>query len=146
MIEKALVTEAKGSFAKVKINKREECAKCGMCMFPKNAGYAVLNAKNDIGAKQGDVVRIETNPKAKTLGVFLVFGVPLILILVSALIGYFVIQKEIWIVILSLISFVSWYTILAVIDKKLQKSVTYYSVITAIVKTGENDEFNKGNN
>lgn len=146
MIEKAQVTEVKGNFAKVKINKREECTKCGMCMFPKNAGYAILNAKNDIGAKEGDLVTIETNPKAKTLGIFLVFGVPLILILVSAIIGYFVIQKEIWIFILSLISFVSWYTILAVIDKKLQKRVTYFSIITAIVKTGDNNEYDKGNN
>lgn len=146
MKEVGLVTEASGKFAKVKINKKEECAKCGMCLFPKNAGYAIVNAENSLNAKAGDSVMIETSAKAKSLGVVLVFAVPLVLVLVSALIGYLAIGKEIWILFLSLISLVLWYTILAVIDKKLQKKVTFASVITAIVKTGDNNERDTGNN
>ena len=57
------------------------------------------------------------------LGAILVFLIPLILICLSAIITYFFIKIEIWMLILSVIFIILWYTILAVIDKKLKNNI-----------------------
>lgn len=142
MKEIGKVTRTEGKNAYVRMDKKGECAKCGMCLFPKNANSVEICVLNEIGAKKGDSVFVETSQKAKSISSALVFLVPLILILVSTVIGYFVLESEIWILSLSLISLLSWYAILAVIDKKLRKTSTFCSTITCIVAKGENNDKN----
>ena len=100
--------------------------------IPKGASNIEFNAKNDLGAKVGDKVEIEKENDAKLFGATLVFLVPLFLIVLSAFITYVFLKNEIWLLILSVIFIVLWYTILAVIDKKLKNLVKFSSVIVEI--------------
>ena len=140
MIDKGLVKGASGKHATVKVDKKDECSKCGMCLFPKNANSVDFYAENTVGAKEGDTVLIDISGGGKLLGAILVFLIPLILIGVSALINHFFIKVEIWTLILSVIFIILWYTILAVIDKKLKKSSLFCSKIVRVLKEKENDE------
>ena len=133
MKEFGIVTAVDKNRATVKVDKKDECSKCGMCLFPKGANAVEFNAKNDLDAKVGDKVLIETEKDGKLIGAILAFLVPLILIGVSALIGYLVIKSEIWILILSLVLIIAWYVVLSLIDKKIGKTVSFSPKIIKII-------------
>lgn len=134
MTELGKVTAVSGNTAKVKIDKKDECSKCGMCLFPKNASSIQVDAYNELGAVVDDTVIVETTGEVKLLAVILAFVFPLFLIGFSVLINYLWIKAEIWILILSVIFIVLWYTILAVLDKRLYKLKKFSAKITEIVK------------
>lgn len=132
MIEQGIVTEVSQKTATVKIDKKSECDKCGMCLFPKGASSTLIIATNKIGAKQGDIVTIQTQKDAKFLGAVLVFLIPLILIGISAVIGLVIIKNQLWVLFLSLISIVLWFAVLSLIDKKIKKLSGFSPEITSI--------------
>ena len=141
MTEQGIVTKTDRNVATVKVDKKDECSKCGMCLFPKNASSIEFTAQNDVGAQVGDTVIIESKKDYKLLGAILVFLIPLLLIGFSAIITYLFIGYEIWLVILSVISIILWYTILAVIDKRLKNKVEFCPRIIKIIKDeGENKD------
>lgn len=137
MIETGSVIKLKDKIATVKVDKKDECSKCGMCLFPKNASHVEFETLNQVGAKEGDTVIIESKKDFKLLGAVLTFLIPLLLIGVSALITYFFIGIEIWLLILSVILIILWYTVLVVIDKKLKTKIGYTHIITKIIDEGE---------
>ncbi len=133
MKEVGKVIKTDGKRATVKVDKKDECSKCGMCLFPKNATSIEFTVDNGIGAKDGDIVSFESVSDGKLLGALLVFLVPLLIIGVSAIISYLVIKDEIWTLILSLIGIVLWFAVLSLIDKKLKNAKNFRHRITAIV-------------
>ncbi len=145
MREQGIVERTDKNFASVKVQKKDECSKCGMCLFPKNADSVLLTVFNSVGAKEGDSVIIETKSDSKLLGAVLAFLVPLILILLSVVISITVIKKEIYGLILSVFSVAVWYLILPVIDKKLKKSKKFCAETILIVESAkeDNEEKNK---
>ena len=144
MTESGKVVKTEGKYATVRIDKKDECGKCGMCLFAANASYTEMRARNDAGAALGDEVTIATAESGKTLSAVLVFLVPLLLIVLAAAIGLFVIGKEIWILLLSLIFIISWYTILGLFDKKLRKNDKFCARIVRITAKGEKDDTDNG--
>ena len=134
MTETGIVTAVKGDTAKVKIDKKDECSKCGMCLFPKNASSITVDAKNTLGAVVSDTVIVENSSEPKLIASILVFVIPLLLVGVSVLINYLWIKSEIWILILGVLFIVLWYTILAVIDKKFVKLKKFSAKIIEIIK------------
>ena len=141
MIEKGIVTSLDGDYAIVKVNKKEECAKCGLCLFPKNADSIKFRAENGVRAKVDDIVEIETKERAKTLGIVLVFGVPLILVIASLVLGYIFIKNEITCLLVTLGVVVVWFFILSIIDKKIKNSLKFSSTIKGIITKMEKGEF-----
>lgn len=135
MREIGKVTEVDGKRAIVRVDKKDECSKCGMCLFPKNANHVEFPTENALGAKVNDLVEIETTKDAKLLGAVLVFLIPLILIGLSALLTYLFSISEIWTLIFSVIFIILWYTILAVIDKSLKNKTNFCPRIVGILKT-----------
>ena len=133
MKEVAIVKTLHGNNATVSIDKKDECSKCGLCMFPKNATTIEVFSTNPINAKQGDKVIVERKENGKSLAMILVFLVPLILILLSGVLAYLVIGKEIFMLILSVASLVLWFCILPLIDKKLKKTQRFASEIIMIL-------------
>ncbi len=132
MTEQGVVVGTSKGYATIRVNKKDECSKCGMCVFGKNASYIDLNAKNDLGANVGETVTFTKRESGKLLGAIMVFLIPLILIIASSLIATLIIRKEIWILFLSLISIALWYTILAIIDKKLKTSDRFCAEIISV--------------
>lgn len=133
MKEIGIVTAIDKNKATVKVEKRDECSKCGMCLFPKNASSIEIQAQNQVGAKVGDTVLFQTDQDGKLLGALLVFLVPLVLIGLSAVLALLVVKKEIYTLIFSLIFIVAWFFVLAVIDKKLKKTTSFCHVIISCV-------------
>jgi len=121
MRESAKVISVKGGRAVVEIDKSDKCSKCGMCLFPKNASSVKMDAKNPIGAVEGDTVVVETIGGTQVLAILLCFVVPLLLIGVAFLLNYLVINSDLITVGVSVLLVVLWYTILAVIDKRYKK-------------------------
>ncbi len=140
MREQGTVKSVKKNYAVVSVPKKDECSKCGMCLFQNGAESVEFNANNSLNAKVGDQVVIETAETTKFLGILLVFFVPLLLIGLSAAINYLFIKSEIWILICSVIFIVLWYTILALIDKRLAKHTKFATRIIEIVKEGIENE------
>jgi sigma-E factor negative regulatory protein RseC len=134
MIEIAKVTEANEKRVTVRVDKKDECSKCGMCLFPKGADGAYFHAENTLGAKEGDIVQIELGSNGNLIGAILVFLVPLILIGLSALITYLIIKNEIYMLVLGVGSVVVWFVILALIDKKIGKSKTFSPKLIKIIE------------
>ena len=132
MREVGKVIKADNGYVTVSIDKKEECSKCGMCAFPKNANTIEFLSKNTVNAQVGDKVVIERKTDGKLSGITLVFLVPLLLIGLSTLITYTLIGKEIWILILSAISLTIWYAVLNKIDKKLSKNDKFLANIVEI--------------
>lgn len=137
MREVGIVVNADGKDATVKVDKKDECSKCGMCLFPKNTSSIEFLSDNDIGASVGDQVVIERKKEAKLTAAILVFLVPLLLIGLSVLLTYLFIGIDIWVLILSIIFIIVWYNILSVIDKKLKNRQDYKHVIVEILEKGE---------
>ena len=144
MTESGKVVKTEGKYATVRIDKKDECGKCGMCLFAANASYTEMRARNDAGAAVGDEAVVETAESGKTLSADLVFLVPLLLIVLAAAIGLFIIGKEIWILLLSLFFILSWYTILGLFDKKLRKIDKFCARIVRITAKGEKDDTDNG--
>lgn len=145
MRENGKVTKIEGEYASVRVDKKDECSKCGMCLFPKNAAYTEFRAKNDCDAQVGDEVIVENEGGGKLLSSLLVFLIPLLLIATATVISVFVIKKDIWILFLSLIFIVLWYTVLGVFDKILRKNDKFCAKIVEILPKGEtiNDKNNE---
>ena len=139
MREIGVVEKLEKGKAKVKVDKKDECSKCGMCLFSAGAKSTTFTCENKLGAKTGDTVVIDLTEKGKLPGILLVFLVPLILIGISAVISLVVIKKEMWMLILSLISIAVWFFILSFIDKKFKNRTGFIPVIVEI-KNKENNE------
>ncbi len=145
MTEIGEVVKIYGDSADVAVSKKDECSKCGLCAFPKGAEKTIISATNEIGAKVGDVVTIKAQKDLRLTSMMLVFLVPLMLIGLATLIDYLFIGVEIWILFLSVIFIVLWYTILAIIDKKVFRNKNYCHVIVSI-DTEKNNENDTGDN
>ena len=142
MIEKGIVVKG-GLTAKVRVDKKDECAKCGACLFSENAKYVEFNAKNQAGAKEGDEVVISTFEGGKLLGALLVFGVPLVIICAAAFFALAVFKNEILLPIIAVIGVVLWFFVLALLDKKIKKFKRFSTEIVEIVDKKEIENDNK---
>ena len=145
MQEIARVEKVDGKTATVRVDKKDECSKCGMCLFPKNANYLSFKADNTLGAKPNDSVLIEREEGAKLTAIILVFLVPLVLILVSSLVSILLIQKEIWMLWLSLILVSLWFIVLSFIDKKYGKLQVQATKIIQIISEDKKENLDERN-
>lgn len=135
MREQGIITAVDGNRATVKVDKKDECSKCGMCLFPKNASSIEFSAENCLNAREGDTVIIESQKDTKFFGALLTFLVPLLLIGIAVLINHFLIKSDIWVAVLAVALVVIWYFILALIDKRLKKSFSFSMKIVEIIST-----------
>ena len=145
MQEIAIVEKVDGKNATVRVDKKDECSKCGVCLFPKNANFLTFKAENVVDAKKGDTVLIDRVEGAKLTAIILVFLVPLVLILLSSLISITVIKKEIWILWLTLISVPAWFCVLALIDKKYGKIQAKTTKIIKVLTESEKENIDERN-
>ena len=137
MQEIGKVSKTEGKYAIVKVQRKDECSKCGMCLFPKNASEIEFRAKNTLLAKEGDDVLINTsNERGKLVGILLVFLVPLLLIGLAVLIEKLFIKNEIFILPISIGLIVVWFFMLSFIDKKIAKNDKYVCEIIEILNKG----------
>lgn len=93
MKERGIVVETSGNTAKVRLNTKPGCIKCGLCSKASN-GYQTLSVITERPLEINQLVTIEINQKALTISSILLYGVPLSGFIAGAIAGY-IIGKEI---------------------------------------------------
>ena len=139
MKEVGIVSKIQKDIATVEVDKKDECSKCGMCLFPQGVNAITFNANNKVGAKIGDTVVIERYADGGFLSAVLVFLVPLILIGLSVFLGLCIIKWQLSVLILSLSLIILWYIILSKIDKILKRKWGYKTVVVEILRSNNNE-------
>ena len=139
MREIGTVKEIKGKTTVVSVDKKDECERCGLCLFKNGEVSAEFSVKTDDRAKVGDKVEIERSENGKFLGAVLAFFVPLLLIGLAVLINYLFIKKEIFILVLSVLLIAVWYGILAAADKSFKKSGAFAAKIVSLLPAAETE-------
>ena len=140
MKETGIVTFKDDKTLTVKVKRRAECSKCGLCGMKENATDIDFLAtygkfsKDSISA--GDVVTVESNKDIRLISYLLLFIVPIILIGASIAIGY-AFLSEIWSVLLALISVTCWYFLVWAIDKTFNFAKKAGYVVTSVTKHNE---------
>ncbi len=142
MREIGKIVKTENGYATVSIDKKEECSKCGMCAFPKNANTIEFKAKNQVNAQLNDTVVIDRKTDGKISGIILVFLIPLLLVGLSIVLTYTTSLKEIWILVFSAGFLVIWYTVLSIIDKKLSKKDKFLATVIEVVENKQKENFN----
>ena len=132
MEEKGSIVKKTGEYAFVKVDKRAECKKCGLCAFPKNVDSVELRAYNKIDANVGDEVIVSTNEKGKWLSLILVFGVPLLIIGGVFALAFFSGWSEVMMPLIGVGAIIIWFIILGVADKKFKMLNAFRTEITGL--------------
>jgi len=88
MIEIGQVAETNGGRAKVVIPRKDKCGKCGKCLFASEGQGMWLEAENRVGAGLGDEVEVEIPERDPLVAALLLFGLPLLGLLVGVFSGY----------------------------------------------------------
>lgn len=84
--EEGIVIEANGKTANVRIDRTTACEHCKAGCLEKG-GVMVTEAENTIGAQAGDTVHLEFNPRAALKAVLMVFGLPLLALLLGTILA-----------------------------------------------------------
>lgn len=88
--EIGVVTESDGNIVKIRLQRHVACEACGSAStcFPTGGVQPLIEAVNEVGASVGDVVKLERAGSKRLGASFLVFGVPLIAMLIGTYVGY----------------------------------------------------------
>lgn len=102
----------------------ENCSSCGLC--PGKA--AIVEAINEKGAAVGDTVIIQMSDKKVLGAAFLVYIVPLIMLIIGYFIGYAVFNTESASIITGLCLMAVTFAIITLVDKKIKLRYTPHIV------------------
>ncbi len=138
MIESGEVVKTEKNYAVVRIDRKAECARCGLCGMKKNESHVECKAKNEAAAAEGDTVLIKTDGSATLISSLLVFVMPLILLAAELAVCYVLNVEELWILIICIGTLAAWFCILALIDRKFASIRGFSPTIVRIIeKKGE---------
>lgn len=90
MAEKGLVIGLKDNLAVIQLNRTEACAKCRACIAGMKTEEMMVEAENECDAVVGDWVEMELRDNGFFNAVLIMYGLPLIGLLVGICLGYFV--------------------------------------------------------
>ena len=89
MIEAGVVLEAVDGQAVVKMERHAACAECGVChKFAHAPKDMVLNARNPVGAKPGDLVRLSVPDIGVVKASFMAYGLPTLAGVAGGVLGW----------------------------------------------------------
>ena len=143
MIEIGTVKKIDGEEYLVTVKRKPECSKCGLCGMKDNVtqiDFRAERSNDDQMVNVGDTVRIENGTDIRLMSYFLVFLVPILLVIGGILLGYLI--KTEWAGVLFAIAFVAiYYAVLSIFDKKIKngkKSV--YKITKVFTPSNEGDD------
>ncbi len=134
MKETGIVTKISNDTATVKVKRRAECSKCGMCGMKDSASdmdfvASVKNAKVSLG----DTVTIESKKDLKVVSYLLVFIMPLLLVGVGLFVGYKFFNETIALI-MALGSVVVWFCVIYFVDKIFRFGKNFGYEVTEVIK------------
>lgn len=136
LTEEGIVKESKDGIATIVISDFENCKECTAKLYckPGNSNERSLTVKDTFGVIAGDRVRVSINGSQILRVSFLIYGVPLILMLAGLFVGiqFFQIHKELFSTFFA-IGLVSIYIlIIHFIDKKRNHNFQSYPEIVFV--------------
>lgn len=143
LIEEGIVKESKGGIATIVISDSENCKECTSKLYckPGNSNERSLTVKDPFGVNTGDKVKVSINGSQILRVSFLIYGMPLILILAGLFLGMqvFQINKELFSTLLA-VGLVSTYTsVILLVDKKKKHDRKSYPQIVFVNHKVSND-------
>lgn len=88
LVEEGIVTEIKNGIATVSVNNSESCEECSAKIFCHTENNTRnVTAKDPYGVKAGDKVQISIKGRSVVAASFLLYGLPLILLIAGIFIG-----------------------------------------------------------
>ena len=136
LTEEGIVRESKDGIATIVISDSENCKECTAKLYckPGNSNERSLTVKDNFGVIAGDRVRVSIHGSQVLRVSFLIYGIPLILMLAGLFIGmqFFQIHKELISTIFA-VGLVSIYVlIIHFIDKKRNHNLQSYPEIVFV--------------
>lgn len=124
MYQKGIIKKTVKNIADVEIQRStacgESCASCGLCP----GRTAVVKADNAIGAKSGDTVILDMADQKVLGAAFLVYIVPVVVLIIGYFIGYAILKTEIYGAVTGFILMAVTFVIIMMFDKRLKNKYT----------------------
>jgi positive regulator of sigma E activity len=132
MLEIGKVTAITDDIAQVVFERKSSCDKCKVCSMDKG-GNVSLKLKNDIGAKVGDVVEVGISDKRLTQSNLIIFGIPLLMLLIGMVIASALKLSELYSILIGFGSLVFGFVIIFIIDKVAAKNNSFSPKILRVL-------------
>jgi sigma-E factor negative regulatory protein RseC len=89
IVEEGIVISVENEFANVAVIQSESCNDCSAKIFckPKSSNENIIKVDNSFGAKAGDEVRFQVEGIKLLNASFLLYGIPLIILLIGIFLG-----------------------------------------------------------
>ncbi len=140
------VVEAKKAL--VRIQQNQSCKECGACTGffgdPAEAGHLVVEVINPIGAREGEIVRLETRSQEVLYAAFLLYLLPVFALLAGLFAGRSLVlcrglslSPDLVGLALGLIGMFLVFLILRKQEKKFEAGKRFKAVITAVISESE---------
>jgi sigma-E factor negative regulatory protein RseC len=134
--------------ALVKVRQHHACGRCGACgrLFgdPEQRDIFMVEVNNPVGAKRGELVRLEAGDREMLLAAFLLYLVPLMGLLVGLFAGRTLAieagltgSPDLWGLGLGLVLMALVFIFLRAQDRRLAKGRRFKVVITSVVNEDE---------
>jgi sigma-E factor negative regulatory protein RseC len=134
--------------ALVKVRQHLSCGKCGRCAGffgdPETRDHILVEVNNPIGAKEGELVRLEAKAHEMLLAAFLLYFVPLIGLLAGVFLGRnWAIARglagnpDLWGLITGLVLMVVFFLFLRAQEGNFKRGNHFKAIITSVVSEEE---------
>ncbi len=90
MGEKGLVINIKDHLAVIQMTRTEACGQCRACLAGMKKEKMIIEADNECNAKVGDWVIMELRNNSFIKAVMIMYGIPMIALMVGIVLGYYV--------------------------------------------------------
>lgn len=134
MIEIGQVIAVEKDLATVKFEQKSACGKCNIC-HNNNDGSNNIELTNNSGAKVGDFVEVAISSKRITQSALIIFGIPLVTMLLGISIAYFMDWKELYLALTGIGALILGFVAVIIIDKLIAKKKSFNPQIIKIIKT-----------
>lgn len=136
LIEEGIVKESNNGIATIVIFKSDYCEECTAKLYckPGNSKERSLIVTDTIGVNPGDKVRVAIKGSEILKISFLIYGIPLILLMIGLIIGMQIFQsnKELFSTIISIVLVLCYIFIVLFVDKKRKNRTRSYPKIVFV--------------
>ncbi len=132
MSEKGKIVEIKDNLAIINIVRNEACGHCKACEKGNDNNTMVMKAKNQCEGKVGDTVLVELEVEKLIFATFILYGVPLITMVLGFLLGTLLFSNELFSFFTGILFLFITYMVIK-FSEKFWKTENYIPVAKSIV-------------
>lgn len=120
MAEVGEVIEVKDPYVVVSLMRSEACGKCKACTAGLQETQMIMEAENQCDAHVGDFVEIYLKEENFLKAVFIMYGIPLIGLMIGIGLGYLLFDHELMIMLVGIIVLAATYILIRVNEKRFK--------------------------